>query len=134
MPAYGYRPAAGASGGPAPLPTDFHAPEFLRLDRAELVTLLQRIRDPLAVHVYLLVLGYGVFETGEFLGSYARLQELCRPPQPPRGQWRRGPSMKALRNAVTRLVDAHLLVRGSTNEAQGQLRLRAYPRKTKKTK
>lgn len=128
-----HAPAAGSSGGRAPYETDVYVPDWLRLDRAELHVLLSVIRDPLAVHVYMLVLTNGVFTTGEFLGSYARLMELCRPPQPARGRWAPGPSYKQLRTAVDKLVDHHLLRRGSSNESQGQLRLKAYPRKTKKT-
>ena len=124
-----YGPAAGASGGREPLETTLYVPDFLRLDRAELFTLLQQIREPLVSHVFLLVLANCVFETGEFLGSYARLISLSTPEREGPGRKVIRPTMKQMRRAVDVLVDMHLLRRGLKNEEQGQLRLRATPRK-----
>lgn len=129
--ATGNAPAAGASGGRAPLPATFFTPGFVRLDAAELAALLHRYRDPLASHVFLLVAAHSVFESGEFLGGYARLMELCTPPQPERGPRRAGPSMWQMRRAVDDLVAAGLVRRGTENQAQGQLRLWIKPRKDK---
>lgn len=120
------RPAAGASGGAAPLPATYFVPDFLRLDRFELDAIYHRLRDPLAGHLYLLIRGHCVFETGEFLGAYARLMELCTPPQPERGPRRKGPSLEMVRRALRDLVAAGLVTRGEDNQAQGQLRLWAY--------
>jgi hypothetical protein len=127
-----FGPAAGASGGRAPYAAKFSPPEFLRLDQREIGALLDTLRDPLATQVFMLVLAHGLFENGEFLGGYARLMELCTPPQPERGRRRAGPTYKQLRRAIDDLVAANLLWRNaSSNAAQGQLRLRAVPRKTK---
>jgi hypothetical protein len=85
--------------------------------------LFNKLRDPLCTHLYLLIEGHSVFETGEFLGSYAALMELCTPPQPERGRRRLGPTMRVLRRAIDDLVQMGMLERSDTNEAQGQLRL-----------
>lgn len=116
-------PAAGASGGRAPLPATFCAPKYIHLDNPELCMLLGNLRDPLCTQLYLLITGYSVFETGEFLGSYAGLMEMCTPPQPERGKRRPGPSMWTLRRSIDDLVRFGLMQRGTTNEEQGQLRL-----------
>lgn len=71
----------------------------------------------------MLIRGHSVFETGEFLGSYAGLMELCTPPQPERGKRRPGPSMKVLRRSIDDLVAHGVLERGLKNLEQGQLRL-----------
>ena len=127
-----YGPAAGSPGGRDPYLTKFKPPEFLRLDKRELDVLLDKLRDPLAAHVFLLILAHGLFENGEFLGGYARLMDLCRPSHPERGTRRPGPSYKQLRRVVDDLVEFKLLWRDAgNNAAQGQLRLRAVPRKTK---
>lgn len=116
-------PAAGASGGRAPLPATYFPARFLHTDRAELAALLNALRDPLCTHLYMLIEGHSVFETGEFLGSYAGLMELCTPPQPERGKRRPGPTMRVLRRAIDDLEHIGMLERSKTNQAQGQLRL-----------
>ena len=121
-------PAAGASGGRAPFAATVHTPEFMRLEGAELVTLLQVLRDPLAVHLYLLLLVQMRYTSGEFLSSYARLMELMTPPQPERGRRRSGPTYKQCRTALESLIACRLVRRGSSNESQGQLRLRLAAR------
>lgn len=121
-------PAAGASRGPAPLPAGLHLPSFMRLDQAELVTLLHVLRDPIAVTLYLLLLVQMTYTDGEFLSSYARLMELMTPPIPERGRRRSGPTYKQLRRALDDLVSVGLVRRGLDNEAQGQLRLHLNPR------
>jgi hypothetical protein len=127
-----YGPAAGSSGGRDPYLTKFKPPEFLRLDKRELDTLLDKLRDPLASQVFLLILAHGLFENGEFLGGYARLMDLCRPSHPERGTRRPGPTYKQLRRVVDLLVECKLVWRDAgNNAAQGQLRLRAVARKTK---
>jgi len=115
-------PAAGASGGRAPLPATFFAPEFINIEQPVLEVLF-RLQDPLCSHLYMLILQHSIFKTGEYLGSYARLMELCTPPQPERGKRRLGPSYKVIRDALGRLESSNLLGRGSANAAQGQLRL-----------
>lgn len=122
------RPAAGATGGPDPLPAGLHVPEFMRLERAELGPLLHQLRDPLAVHLYLLLLVQMDYAGGEFLSSYARLMELMTPPAPERGRRRPGPTYKQLRRALDDLVALDLVRRGLDNQAQGQLRLHLAPR------
>lgn len=124
--------AAGASGGRAPYPATIHVPDFMRLEGSELVTLLQVLRDPLAVHLYLLLLTQMQYTSGEFLSSYARLIELLTPPTPERGRRRPGPSYKQVRTALDALISVHLVRRGRDNEAQGQLRLRLASRARQK--
>lgn len=116
-------PAAGASGGRAPLPAVYRAPRFLNHEQGELHVLLNGLRDPLCTHLFMLLESFCVFDTGEFLGSYALLIELCTPPQPERGRRRAGPSMRVIRRAVDDLEQAGLVRRSASNEAQGQLRL-----------
>lgn len=117
------QPAAGASGGRDPLPAVIHVPRFLNHEQGELHVLLNNLRDPLCTQLYMLIEAFCVFDTGEFLGSYALLIELCTPPRPERGRRRPGPSMRVIRRAVADLESAGLLRRGSSNEEHGQLRL-----------
>lgn len=121
-------PAAGTKNGPAPLPATLHAPDFLRLEQVELSALLNKLRSPLAVHTYLLLLTQMRYTDGEFLGGYARLMELMTPPAPERGRRREGPTYKQVRTAVADLIAVGLVNRGDTNEEQGQLRLYMAPR------
>lgn len=122
-----YGPAAGASGGAPVREADAWAPEFLRYDRAELQPLLHlKCRTTWAV--YSLIVLHSQFDTGEFLGGYARLIALLTPPKPRRGPAQEGPTMWEVRRAVDKLVKAHLVRRGATNEEQGQLRLFCHPR------
>lgn len=118
-----HQPAAGASGGRAPLPATYFPARYLHITSEELAALLNQLRDPLCTHLYFLIEGHSVFDTGEFLGSYAALMELCTPPQPERGKRRLGPTMRVLRRAVDDLEQIGLLQRGERNCAQGQLRL-----------
>lgn len=121
-------PAAGASGGRAPLPATFFPPAFTYL--AEEFPILVTLQDPIAGWLYILIKGHCVFNTGEFLGSYARLMELMTPPQPERGKRRSGPSYKTLRRCIDDLERVGLLKRSTSNEAQGQLRLWLTPPST----
>lgn len=123
-----YGPAAGAKGGPAPRLAAMDVPDFLRLDKGELHHLLALLRDPLLTHVYFVLVANSVFKTGEFLGTYARLMDLCTPPAPERGRRRPGPTYKQLRRVVDDLVRFKLARRGEFNESQGQLRLHLQPR------
>ena len=66
------------------LPATLLVPKFLRFERNELQSLYHSLRDPLVTHVYGLLLLHTDFKTGEFLGGYHRLMELCTPPQPER--------------------------------------------------
>lgn len=116
-------PAAGASGGRAPLPATYFVPRFLHIDSAELDVLFHQLRDPLCTQLYMLIVGHSVFDTGEFLGGYARLMELCTPPQPERGKRRPSPSMKVMRRSIDDLVRFGLVQRGNKNQEQGELRL-----------
>lgn len=126
-----YGPAAGAPGGAAPRLAALRLPEFMRLEGAELVTLLHVIRDPLAVHLYLLLLVQMQYAEGHFLGTYARLMELMTPPQPERGRRRAGPTYMQVRTALDTLVSCDLVRRDQQNESQGQLRLWLSSRKKK---
>lgn len=122
-----YGPAAGAPGGAAPRLTRLLAPTFIRLSQEELNLLWNVTGHELAGSVYLLLIGGSVFKgkhAGEFLGSYARLQALLRPPKPERGQWAAAPTAKRVRGAVDALEAAGLVHRdAAANQAQGQLRL-----------
>jgi len=127
-------PAAGSSGGRDPLPAGIHLPDFMRLEQHELVTLLHVLRDPLAAHLYLLLLTQMQYTSGIFLSSYARLMELMTPPKPERGRRLPGPTYKQVRRALQSLVDCKLVQRSAKNAEQGQLRLRLASRaKPKKT-
>lgn len=120
-------PAAGAPGGAVPRPTRLHAPTFIRLQQEELHRLWNIAGHELAGSTYLLLIGGSVFKgkhAGEFLGSYARLQALLRPPRPERGQWAPPPTLKRVRGAIDALQAAGLVHRDAeSNQAQGQLRL-----------
>ncbi|MBN9407618.1 MAG: hypothetical protein J0H69_00585 [Burkholderiales bacterium] len=128
-----YGPAAGASGGPAPYPARIKAPRFVRFEEAELAALFERLCYPLATHVFGLLVLHTTFTEGEFLGSYARLIELCTPPRPERGRRVAGPTMKQIRNAIDALIAEGIVWRADTNKAQGQLRLRVVARVIKAT-
>jgi hypothetical protein len=118
----------------ATLPATLFVPDFIRLERNELGQLLHVLRDPLTTHVYMLLLVHTDFKTGEFLGGYHRLMELCTPPQPERGRRRAGPSMWQLRRVIDDLVSAVLVWRNARqNAAQGQLRLKVIPREKSDT-
>lgn len=129
-----YGPAAGAPGGAAPRLAALRLPDFMRLEGTELVALLHVLRDPLAVHLYLLLLVQMQYSEGHFLGTYARLMDLMTPPEPERGRRRPGPSYKQLRNALDALVSAGMVRRDDHNQAQGQLRLWLASRKKKAVK
>lgn len=120
--------AAGTTKGPAPLPATLHAPDFLRLEKTELQALLNKLRSPLALHTYMLLLTQMRYTDGEFLGGYARLIELMTPPAPERGKRMPAPSMWDVRKAVADLIALGLVTRGEKNEEQGQLRLFMAPR------
>lgn len=114
------------------LPATLFVPEFLFLEHEELRVLLHVLRDPLATHVHMLLLTHSNFATGEFLGGYHRLMELCTPPQPERGKRRPGPSLEQLRRVVRDLIEHALVMRNAAaNAAQGQLRLQLKPRDQK---
>lgn len=117
------KPAAGASGGSAPLPATFFPARYLNTENPELCLFFNVLRDPLCTHLYLLIEGHSDFKTGEILTTYARLMELCTPPQPERGRRRPGPTMAVIRRAVDDLVRFGAMRRGTKNEEQGQLRL-----------
>lgn len=115
-----------------PLPATLFAPEFIRFDQVELQQLLNKLRDPITVHLYFLICTQCSFKTGELITNYPRLIELCTPPAPERGRRIAGPSLEQLRRAIRWLVEARLVVRDATaNEAQGTLRLRVRPRDAK---
>ena len=114
-----------------PLPATLHAPKFLQLEQLELRALLNQCRDPLCVHLFLLIVAQAPFDTGELQTSYARLRELCTPPTPERGRRMAMPSTDQVRRALQWLIDAGLVKRNTqANEAQGTLRL--YVRRRKK--
>lgn len=133
--AYGYAPAVGTKGARKPLPATLHPPEFLRLDRAELQYLLNRERDPLTIHLYLLIVSQADFTSGELLTNYPRLIELCTPPAGERGgRMVAAPTLKQVRTRLDRLESIRMIQRNlASNEAQGMLRIFVYPRGKKKT-
>lgn len=118
-----------------PLPATLHAPEFLRLDRAELQYLLNRERDPLTIHLYLLIVSQADFATGELLTNYPRLIELCTPPAGESGGRQvKAPTIKQVRTRMDRLESIRMIRRPlESNQAQGMLRIFVYPRANKKT-
>ena len=93
------------------------------MEAPELNLFFNVLRDPLCFQLYMLIRSHSVFETGEFLGSYAGLIELCTPPQPERGKRRPGPSMKVMRRSIDDLVRHGTMERGCKNLEQGRLRL-----------
>lgn len=114
------------------LPATMFCPEFLFLSHDELRILFNVLRDPLATQAYQLMLMHSNFQTGEFLGGYHRLMELCTPPQPQAGKRRPGPSLQQLRRVVGDLIAEGLVSRdAAANAAQGQLRLQLRPRDQK---
>lgn len=116
-----------------PLPATLHAPKFLQLEQLELRALLNQCRDPLSVHLFFLIVSQAEFDTGHLLTNYARLIELCTPPQPERGRRMTPPTLKQVRRALDWLEACDLVRRDAAgNEAQGMLRL--YVRKRKKTR
>lgn len=126
-------PAAGASGGRAPLPATLFVPRFAHYSAEVLHILLHVLRDSHALHLYTLIHAHCHFETGEFYGSYARLMELMTPPQPERGKRRSGPSYWTLRRCIDDMEREGLMRRSTSNEAKGQLRLWLTPPKTMHT-
>jgi hypothetical protein len=124
-------PAAGASGGRAPLPATIFTPEFLRFYQTELRVLLNVLRSPLATHLFFLLVSQADFNTGEQLTNYARLIELCTLPAPERGRRKPAPSLWQVRNALDELEEHRLIKRNKdANAAQGMLRI--YVKKRKK--
>lgn len=114
-----------------PLPATLHAPKFLQLEQLELRALLNQCRDPLCVHLFLLIVSQADFATGELQTNYARLIELCTPPAPERGRRMAAPSIDQVRRALEWLIASNLVKRDAArNEAQGTLRL--YVRRRKK--
>lgn len=114
-----------------PLPATLHAPKFLQLEQLELRALLNQCRDPLCVHLFLLIVSQADFATGELQTNYARLIELCTPPAPERGRRMAPPSLMQVRRALEWLIASNLVKRDAArNEAQGTLRL--YVRRRKK--
>lgn len=118
-----------------PFPATIFAPEFLRLEHGEIQRLLNVLRSPLATQVFLILLSQADFKTGWALLSYDRLMDLCRPPQPERGQRKAGPTRKQVRGAVDALIAAKLIARNAEKNAhQGMLHLRVRPRNKAATK
>lgn len=114
------------------LPAKLFVPEFLRLEHSEIARVLDQLRDPLATHVFMLLLCETDFKTGEYNGGYHRLMELSTPPQPERGKRRPGPSYWQLRRVVDDLIAIALAQRDARQNAlQGQLRLKLTPRERK---
>lgn len=108
-------------------------PEFLRLEKFELHSLMGILRDPLTTHVYMLLLMHADLKTGEFNGNpcgYHRLQELCTPPQPERGARMAAPTIKQIRRCIDDLIALALVKRDAVQNAlQGTLKLWLQPRK-----
>lgn len=107
-----------------PLPATIFVPKFIRLEGIELQPLLNGLRDPLCVHLFFLIVTQSNFNNGQLLTNYARLIELCTPPQPERGRRMEGPSEKQVRRALDWLEGARLIKRDrAENKAQGLLKL-----------
>lgn len=107
-----------------PLPATLFAPEFIRFDQVELQALLNKLRDPITVHLYFLIVTQCDFKTGELVTNYPRLIELCTPPQPERGRRLAAPTLWQVRRAVEWLIEARLVKRNAVaNENHGVLRL-----------
>lgn len=123
-------PAAGASGGRAPLPATIFTPDFLRFYQTELRVLLNVLRSPLATHLFFLLVSQADFNNGDQLTSYARLIELCTLPKPERGRRKPAPTLWQVRNALDELEANRLIKRDKAgNEAQGFLRIHVKKRK-----
>lgn len=107
-----------------PLPTTIFTPDFITLFDVELKHLLNTLRDPLCTQLLLLVITQSDFRTGHLVASYARLIELCTPPQPERGRRMKGPTQDQLRRALDWLEGCNLIKRDKAeNAAQGMLKL-----------
>lgn len=118
-----------------PLPATIFTPEFIQLGHVELQPLLNGLRDPLCSHLLLLIVTQGDFKTGHLVTSYARLIELCTPPQPERGRRLAGPTLKEMRRALEWLEGARLIKRDKAeNAAQGMLKLSVRRREAVKPK
>lgn len=117
-------PAAGASGGKAPMPATIFAPKYLSLYQRELMVLLNVLRNPLATHLFFLLVSQCDFTTGKQTTSYARLQSLCADPTPERGRKRPAATLKQVRNALDDLQKYKLIKRNlEHNQAQGVLQI-----------
>jgi hypothetical protein len=115
-----------------PLPVTLFAPEFLRLEHIELQSLLNKCREPLCVHLFLLIVSQCDFKTGQLITNYPRLIELCTPPTPERGRRMAAPTLKQVRRAMDWLEQCRLIKRNATaNEAQGTLRINVRKRDKK---
>jgi hypothetical protein len=123
-----HAPAAGTNTGAPTKPTRTRAPDFLRYARPE-IEALNKLQSPMAGWLYFILLQHCVFDTGEFLGTYARLIELATEPRPQQGPRAPGPTYEQLRRALRLLEGVGLVRRGEQNEAQGQLRLYIEPRR-----
>lgn len=107
-----------------PLPATIFTPDFVSLDGVELRPLLNQLRDPLCIHLFFLLVTQADFKTGQLLTNYARLIELCTPPQPERGRRMAGPTLKEVRRALDWLEGCNLVKRDKAeNAAQGLLKL-----------
>ncbi|MDR7095543.1 hypothetical protein [Hydrogenophaga laconesensis] len=116
-----------------PLPATIFTPSFLRFEGEELKILLNKLRDPLTVHLYFILVSQADFNSGEQITNYKRLIELCTPPPPEKGKRMPPPTIDQVRRAVQWLVDAKLVARNTErNETQGMLRL--YVRSRAKTR
>lgn len=107
-----------------PLPATIFTPDYIRFEGVELQPLLNGLRDPLCVHLFFLIVTQADFKTGHLVTNYARLIELCTPPQPERGRRMTAPTLKQVRRALDWLEGANLLKRNAEeNAAQGMLKL-----------
>lgn len=107
-----------------PLPATLFAPDFVRLEQKELQPLLNCLRYPLAVHLFLLIVSQADFKTGELVTNYPRLIELCTPPIPERGRRMAAPTLKQVRSTLDALEDQRLIKRNKeANEKQQTLRI-----------
>lgn len=105
-------------------------PDFLLLHQREMRAALNTGCRTCMALMWIIAL-HSDFKTGWFLGSYARLQALMTPPRPERGPQPEGPSLKEVRTAVDKLIQAEVLWRDPSNLHNKQLRLRIWPRDVK---
>lgn len=93
--------------------------------------LLNVLRNPLATHLFFMLVSESAFDSGKVYTNYARLQMLCTDPTPERGRKRAPATLKQVRNALDALQEYNLIKRNlAHNQAQGTLEISLRKRKT----
>ena len=115
-----------------PFPTTITVPDFALLRSAELKVLFNDLRWPLATQVFMLLVLHSDFKTGAVPDtSYARLIDLCSPPEREKGGRAKGPTRSQMRYVIEQLIEHRLVKRNAAhNENHGTLKLAVSKRTT----